>query len=115
MKKPLSELDVEIGTRLKLLRNMVSLSQAELAKKTNISVHQLQNYELGYSHLSCVRLFSLLIIMGFSIEAFFTGFKVSENSTPFQSSAQKALYEFFQSLPEEQRERIAILTKAFKK
>lgn len=47
-----SDIDIEIGTRLRAARNRLGLSQAEVAAKLGISFQQIQKYERGDNRLA---------------------------------------------------------------
>lgn len=47
-----SDIDIEIGTRLRAARNRLGLSQTEVAAKLGISFQQIQKYERGDNRLA---------------------------------------------------------------
>jgi len=56
-----SELDIEIGQRLRRARLSKGLTQQALAKKVGISFQQIQKYENGSNRISSSR---LLVVVG---------------------------------------------------
>jgi transcriptional regulator with XRE-family HTH domain len=65
--------DRHVGNRLKTRRQKLGLSQAELAKRLNISFQQIQKYEKGSTRLGASRLQQLCRILDVQISYFFEG------------------------------------------
>jgi transcriptional regulator with XRE-family HTH domain len=55
-KEPSNEIDQYIGSRIRLRREALGISQTEFGKMLNVSFQQVQKYEAGKNHLSCARL-----------------------------------------------------------
>ena len=49
--------DVYVGTRLKIRRNELGLSQNEIGKMTGITFQQIQKYEKGSNRIGSSRLY----------------------------------------------------------
>lgn len=60
-----------IGLRIKLLRELSSRTQNDLARSLGISFQQVQKYEKGQSNISAARLFHISQILGSDIGFFF--------------------------------------------
>ncbi len=67
----IKELDKIIGKRIRYLRQISGLTQAELALKLNISPQQLQKYEKGSNKISASRLEALAEILNAPVNEFF--------------------------------------------
>lgn len=72
-KKPRSttEIDALIGTRIRLARQLVGLSQTELGDRLNVSFQQIQKYENGSNRVAAPRLYEMGKILGKPVTYFF--------------------------------------------
>lgn len=52
-------IDVRVGSRVRLRRNMLGLSQEELGKKVGLTFQQIQKYERGANRIGASRLHEL--------------------------------------------------------
>ena len=84
-------IDVHVGSRVKLRRSLMNLSQSELAKMLGITFQQVQKYERGANRVSASRLFHLGQILNVPIEFFFEGFnsKKPQQAYGFAESKQE--------------------------
>jgi transcriptional regulator with XRE-family HTH domain len=57
--RQVSALDVEIGFRIRKIRQQKNITQSDLAKKLGISFQQLQKYELGHNRVSAARIIDI--------------------------------------------------------
>src|SRR5882724_1000679 len=64
-------IDIHVGTRLRLRRTMLGLSQTALAEQLGLSFQQVQKYERGANRVSSSRLFDLCRILDVEIGYFF--------------------------------------------
>jgi transcriptional regulator with XRE-family HTH domain len=64
-------IDVHVGTRVRMRRTIVGLSQSALAEKMGITFQQVQKYERGSNRISSSRLFDLVRILDVPISYFF--------------------------------------------
>lgn len=69
----LNAIDEYIGSRIRLRRNLVGLSQNQLAQTLNISFQQLQKYEKGSNRISGSRMWHLARTLNTPISYFFDG------------------------------------------
>lgn len=65
--------DIHVGSRLRMRRTVVGLSQTELAEKVGLTFQAIQKYEHGDIRISASRLYELAIALGVSIAFFFEG------------------------------------------
>lgn len=65
--------DRYIGKRLKDQRQLLGLSQAQVANLCNVTYQQIQKYEAGHDHLSVSRIFQLAQILNLPVSYFFEG------------------------------------------
>lgn len=69
----LNTIDEYIGTRIKLRRNLLGLSQHQLAKILNVSFQQLQKYEKGINRISGSRVWHISRALNTPVSYFFDG------------------------------------------
>ena len=67
--------DIHVGKRLRLRRNILGLSQEQLAKNIGISFQQIQKYEHGTNRISASRLYDISVILGVPVSFFFEDIK----------------------------------------
>jgi transcriptional regulator with XRE-family HTH domain len=65
--------DTHIGKKLRLLRVMSNLTQAELAEALGVTYQQVQKYESGQTRISASRLYDLSNDFKVSLDYFFEG------------------------------------------
>lgn len=65
------EIDFQIGQRLRGLRVVRGLSQAEVADSVNLSFQQIQKYESGKSRISASKLCKLAVALEVPVNFFF--------------------------------------------
>ena len=68
-----TEVDVQVGERLRQRRMLRGLSQAQLANAVGVSFQQIQKYETGRNRLSVSRLHQLAAVLGVTTPWFFQG------------------------------------------
>ena len=64
-----------VGTRIKLRRQSISMSQTKLAEKVGVTYQQLNKYEQGLSRISASRLALVAKALGVPITSFFDDLK----------------------------------------
>ena len=67
----MTEIDKEIGIRIKKIRKSFGLSQIELAERVGISFQQIQKYEKGITRISVFRLRQISEALNIHITDFF--------------------------------------------
>src|ERR1041384_5575987 len=80
MKKSTTEIDVEIGSRVRMRRMTVGMSQEKLGEMLGLTFQQVQKYEKGTNRISVGRLVDIANVLGVEIEFFFTGLKSRKDS-----------------------------------
>jgi transcriptional regulator with XRE-family HTH domain len=69
--KKVSSIDIQIGERLRFRRELLNITQEQLAKDLHISFQQLQKYERGINRISASRLFEASKLLDVPIGFFF--------------------------------------------
>ncbi len=70
---PFQSVDVYVGSRLRLRRRLLGLSQEKLAEAIGITFQQIQKYERGANRVSASRLYDLAQVLAVPIDYFFDG------------------------------------------
>jgi transcriptional regulator with XRE-family HTH domain len=65
--------DIHVGERVKLFRNMEDVTQSELATHLGLTFQQVQKYERGANRISSSKLYEISHILGREIPEFFEG------------------------------------------
>jgi transcriptional regulator with XRE-family HTH domain len=65
------EIDKEVGTRIKLRRTMLRMSQDVLAAKVGVTFQQIQKYEGGTNRVSASRLYHIAVELSVPMGFFF--------------------------------------------
>jgi transcriptional regulator with XRE-family HTH domain len=63
--------DIHVGSRVRLRRTLLGMSQDKLARAIGVSFQQLQKYERGTNRISASRLYALSKVLGVGISWFF--------------------------------------------
>jgi transcriptional regulator with XRE-family HTH domain len=75
MKKSTSLIDKEIGSRVRMRRMTMGMSQEKLGEMLGLTFQQVQKYEKGTNRISVGRLVDIANILGVGIDFFFNGIK----------------------------------------
>ena len=69
-KKP-NPIDIHVGSRIRLRRNMLGISQEKLGESLGITFQQIQKYEKGTNRVGASRLQAISSILGVPVSVFF--------------------------------------------
>lgn len=72
--------DVHVGSRVRLRRMLVGLSQEKLGDSMGLTFQQIQKYEKGVNRIGASRLFKLSQVLDVPVQFFFDGMPASEES-----------------------------------
>lgn len=64
-------IDVHVGSRVRLRRTLLGMSQEKLAEAIGITFQQVQKYERGANRIGASRLFDLSVALGTPVTFFF--------------------------------------------
>lgn len=84
-------IDIHVGTRLRLRRTLLGLSQETLGEAVGITFQQLQKYERGANRISASRLFNLSQVLGVPVGFFFEDLSTGEISAKKAASNEVEL------------------------
>jgi transcriptional regulator with XRE-family HTH domain len=65
--------DMHVGTRVRLRRTLLGMSQEKLAEAIGLTFQQVQKYERGGNRISASRLFDLSRVLDVPVSFFFDG------------------------------------------
>ena len=80
-KKIPNPIDVHVGSRVRLQRTLVKMSQEKLGEALGVTFQQVQKYEKGTNRIGASRMQQIAETLGVSISFFFEGAPGSEDST----------------------------------
>ncbi len=64
-------IDVHVGQRIRLRRNLVGMTQEQLASAVGVTFQQVQKYERGFNRVSASRLYDIGHVLSVPISFFF--------------------------------------------
>lgn len=70
-KKSANPVDIHVGARIRLRRNMIGLSQEKLGESLGITFQQIQKYEKGMNRVGASRLQAIANILNVPVTFFF--------------------------------------------
>jgi len=70
-KKNPNPIDVHVGSRVRMRRMLINMSQEKLGEKLGLTFQQVQKYEKGSNRISASRLFQISQILGVPVQFFF--------------------------------------------
>jgi transcriptional regulator with XRE-family HTH domain len=82
-KKP-NSMDLHVGSRVRLRRMMMGMSQEKLGEQMSLTFQQIQKYERGINRISASRLFELSRVLQVPIQFFFD--EIADNGNGCASS-----------------------------
>ena len=87
--------DIHVGTRLRMRRNLIGLSQEQLGKALGLTFQQIQKYERGVNRMGSSRLYHIARSLSVPISYFFEGLPSlladAASGTGFAENGQEAL------------------------
>lgn len=89
MTKIPNPIDRHVGSRVRMRRMMVALSQEKLGAALDLTFQQVQKYEKGTNRIGASRLHQISAILGVPVEYFYEGAPQTEAAAPsgFSESA----------------------------
>jgi transcriptional regulator with XRE-family HTH domain len=97
-KKQANPIDAQVGSRLRLRRMMIGMSQERLGEMLGLTFQQVQKYEKGVNRIGAGRLFEIACILGVPIYYFYEGVSSQLGGAPgFAESESPPVIEFVAS------------------
>ncbi len=91
-KKEPNPTDVHVGSRVRLRRTMMGMSQEKLGEALGVTFQQIQKYEKGTNRIGASRMQQIVETLGVSIDFFFEGLASSDTAPSGMAEAQSANY-----------------------
>jgi transcriptional regulator with XRE-family HTH domain len=91
-KKSPNPIDKHVGSRVRMRRMMISMSQEKLGEKLGITFQQIQKYEKGTNRIGASRLQQIANVLGVPVAFFFEGAPVPDGSAKGFSDAASPAY-----------------------
>jgi transcriptional regulator with XRE-family HTH domain len=96
-KKIANPVDVQVGSRVRLRRMLIGMSQERLGELLGLTFQQVQKYEKGLNRIGAGRLFDIARILGVSIDYFYEGLIGTSNRGFSENDASPPVMEFMSS------------------
>jgi len=101
-------IDVHVGSRVRLRRNMLGLSQEKLGEAIGLTFQQVQKYERGANRIGASRLLELSQVLGVPV-SFFYDETDPVHAPPVPTGFAESPQEGFDSDPMRKRETIELI------
>ncbi len=76
-------IDIHVGSRVRMRRTMLGLSQEKLADELGVTFQQVQKYEKGLNRIGASRLWDFSQVLGVPVDFFYQNLdETSQNSSP---------------------------------
>ena len=76
------DVDTHVGSKLRLRRIALKMSQEKVGEALGVTFQQVQKYERGANRIAASRLYDLSILLDIPIEDFFSGLTGDDAQTP---------------------------------
>jgi len=83
-------IDVHVGSRIRMRRQIISMSQEKLGEMLGITFQQVQKYEKGSNRISASRLYYAAKILGVPVQAFFEDLPGVEGESGLNESNEQS-------------------------
>ena len=81
-------IDVHVGSRIRMRRQLINMSQERLGELLDITFQQVQKYEKGANRISASRLFYTAKTLGVPVQFFFEGLPGMEHDMGLKETSQ---------------------------
>ncbi|WP_421784676.1 helix-turn-helix domain-containing protein [Hyphobacterium sp.] len=92
-----NQIDAHVGSRVRLRRQLLKMSQEKLGEELGVTFQQVQKYERGANRIGASRLFSLSKVLDVPVNFFFEGLSGVSAQGVAESEQSPIVYEFIQS------------------
>jgi transcriptional regulator with XRE-family HTH domain len=100
MKKSTGSIDKEVGSRVRMRRVSIGMSQEKLGDMLGLTFQQVQKYEKGMNRISVARLVEIAKILGVDIHFFLNGITSSKAESGFVEDSAPTYVADMMSTPE---------------
>jgi transcriptional regulator with XRE-family HTH domain len=99
-KKTPNPIDRHVGSRVRMRRMMISMSQEKLGERLGITFQQVQKYEKGTNRIGASRLHQIAKILGVAVSFFYDDMPGGETATGFGETGSTIYISEFMASPE---------------
>jgi len=93
-RKP-NPIDIHVGSRVRMRRKLMGVSQEKLAEALGLTFQQVQKYERGVNRVSASKLFESSRFLGVEVSYFFDGLADRDPASGFaESESERYTHEF---------------------
>jgi transcriptional regulator with XRE-family HTH domain len=96
-KKQANPIDAQVGSRVRIRRMLIGMSQEKLGDLLSLTFQQIQKYEKGVNRIGAGRLYEIARILGVPIEFFYEGVAGGPGPGGFAESESAPVMEFVSS------------------
>ncbi len=89
--------DVHVGSRVRLRRMLLGMSQEKLGEHLGLTFQQIQKYEKGINRIGASRLFDLSKVLAVPVQFFYEELPVSAGDEGFAEQPESYAVEFLSS------------------
>jgi transcriptional regulator with XRE-family HTH domain len=86
--------DLHVGTRIRMRRKLLGISQERLADDLGLTFQQVQKYERGANRVSASKLYEIARSLKTSIAYFFEGLADPANPSEGEDSGEQSVHDF---------------------
>lgn len=91
MKKSTGQIDKEIGSRMRMRRMLIGMSQEKLGEMLGLTFQQVQKYERATNRVSASKLWEMAKALHTSVAYFYEGLEPGKAGAPHNEPAQDFL------------------------
>jgi len=96
-KKNTNPVDAQVGSRVRLRRMLIGMSQERLGELLGLTFQQVQKYEKGLNRIGAGRLFDIARILGVPIDYFYEGLTNASSRGFSENDTSHPIVEFMSS------------------
>ena len=100
MKKSTGSIDKEVGSRVRMRRMSIGMSQEKLGDMLGLTFQQVQKYEKGMNRISVARLIEITKILGVDVHFFLDGVTSTKSASGFAEDTPPTYVADMMSTPE---------------
>lgn len=100
MKKSTGSIDKEVGSRVRMRRMSIGMSQEKLGDMLGLTFQQVQKYEKGMNRISVARLIEITKILGVDVHFFLDGVTSTKSASGFAEETPPTYVADMMSTPE---------------
>ncbi len=90
--------DIHVGTRVRLRRQLLKMSQEKLGDQLGVTFQQVQKYERGTNRVGASRLWRMSQVMDVPVSFFYEGLEAEDTTHEFAENDQTPIvYDFINS------------------